>query len=129
MGSDEAQQATLRMDNMEHEWLLWDDGLPEGEPAPQQSGPIGVPLTPTVPTPQNLSPRTQEAHLQRQSVRLEDDPLMRWYNSPGTPGLDPSALIGAPPQEAQGPRSLPPLGGLGSSQPRGWRWPAPHRAD
>ena len=29
MASDEAQQATLRMDNMEHEWLLWDDGLPE----------------------------------------------------------------------------------------------------
>ena len=134
MASDEAQQATLRMDQMEHEWLAWGDGGPEGEPAPQQPGPqggnhlpYGAPLTQTVPTPQNLSPRTQEAHLQRSLLQLEDDPLVRWYNS-GTPGLTSSALIHAPPQAAQGPRSLSPPGGMGSSLQRGWRRPAPHRA-
>ena len=118
MASDEAQQATLRMDQMEHEWLAWGEGGPEGEPAPHQPGPQGgdypphgVPLTPTVPTPQDLSPRTQEAHLQRPLLQLEDDPLVRWYNSSGTPGLDPSALIHAPPQAAQGPRPLSPPGG------------------
>ena len=75
MASDEAQQAALRMDSMEHEWLVWGDGGPQGDPAPQQSGlpggthpPLAVsqqphwaPLTPTVLTPNDFSPRTQEA--------------------------------------------------------------------
>ena len=30
MASDEAQQATLRMDQMEHEWLAWGEGGPRG---------------------------------------------------------------------------------------------------
>ena len=111
MAHDEAQQVGLRMDQMEHEWLAWGD--PPQQPRPQGGSypPIGVPLTLTVPTPQDLSPRTQEAYLQRPLLELEDDPLTSWYNNSGTPGVNSSALIHAPPQAAQGPMSLSPLGG------------------
>ena len=138
MASEEAQQAALRMDQMEHEWLLWGGAGSEGEPvpAPHQPGPLEglqslqvVPLTPAATTPHNFSPRTLEAHLRPPLLQLEDDPLGRWYSDSGTPGLDSSALIHAPPQAAQRPRSLSPLGGgTGSSAQRGWRRPAPHRA-
>ena len=32
MASDEAQQTALRMDSMEHEWLVWGDVGPQGGP-------------------------------------------------------------------------------------------------
>ena len=76
MAVGEAQQAALRMDRMEQEWQSWWDTAPEGGSPPQQPGPPGgthppqwVALSPSVTTPQSLSPRTPEgateAYLQR----------------------------------------------------------------
>ena len=117
---DEAQQAALRMDQLEHSWPVRGDQLPRGEPASRRDGPTGAPLSVRAPIPQTNSPRTQEACLQRHVLQLEDDSLMRWCSRPGAPGLDPSALHSGPPQVAQESTSLSPLGGgPGSSQPRG----------
>ena len=123
MAYDEGQQALLRIDQVEHEWRAWGDGVPEGDlgvlPQPE---PVTVSLSPTAPSPQNLSPRTQEAQLQRPLLQLEDDPLVQWYNSSGTPGIDSSALTHAPPQAVQRPRSLSPLGGNGQLSAAGVAW-------
>ena len=60
MAYTEGEQALLRIDQVEQEWRAWGDGVPEGDlEAPPPSGPLTVSLTPTAPSPQNLSPRTQ----------------------------------------------------------------------
>ena len=41
MSSEEAQRAALRVDALEYEWLLWNEGHPPEAPGPQQPGPQG----------------------------------------------------------------------------------------
>ena len=113
MAHDEAQQAGARMDQMEQEWMTWSEAQQQSGPQGGNLSPLAVPLTPAAFTPQDYSPRAQEAHLQRPLLELEDDPMMTWYQASGTPGIHSSALVHSPPQATQRPRSLSPLGGTG----------------
>ena len=124
---DEVRLLTVRMDQLEQQERGGGTDPPEGEPTPPQLGPRGAPSKP-VATPQTSMPRTQEASLQDTFLQLEDDPLMRWYSSPGTPGLDSAAANSSLPQAAPGLESLSPLGGPHCFQPWGWRWPPRHQA-
>ena len=91
MASEDAQKAALRMDNLEYEWLLWNDGHDYdasdqeqqcaeegGLPPPPRQSPQEFELTPAA------TPRAAEGGVNTDLLGLELDPARQWWDAAPT---------------------------------------------
>ena len=91
MASEDAQKAALRMDNLEYEWLLWNDGHDYdasdqeqqcaeegGLPPPPRQSPQEFELIPAA------TPRAAEGGVNTDLLGLELDPARQWWDAAPT---------------------------------------------